>query len=329
MKGLFMSLEREFRLIFRNGITIYLVIAPALLSLVFLLVFGGMRSSSVAFAVDASVPREIASRLETVAELEYFDDRESLIRRVGGTDSLAGLSAEDGRLRLIVEGNEPEGFAVSRRSLVAAVLDLKDITYNSEIVEGKNSLAYDISMTCIFLLALFIGGATLGLGGVSERESGVIRAILISPMTLFGYILTKLLPALLSGVVGVAACAWIMGGSGSFHQYVLMAVGSVFVSGIIAFLIISFADNQIAAVGVLKIVMPVFLVVGISAALVPEKLLALYYPVPMYWQYASLRAIGAGEPPAFPILMIVLTGLPWFLAVMAIFKKKMNFRVWR
>jgi hypothetical protein len=275
------------------------------------------------------VPRELASRLETVAELEYFEDRESLIRRVGGMDSLAGLSMEDGSLRLVVEGNEPEGFAVSRRSLVAAVLDFRDITYSSETITGKNSLAYVISMACILLLALFIGGATLGLGGVSERESGVIRAVLISPMTLFGYILTKLLPALLAGVAGVAACAWIMSGSGPFPHYVLMALGSFFVSGIIAFLIISFADNQIAAVGVLKIVMPVFLVVGISAAFIPEKLLGLYYPLPMYWQYASIRAIGAGEPPAFPILMIVLTGLPWFLAVMAIFKKRMNFRVWR
>jgi hypothetical protein len=229
MKGMIMSLAREFKLIFRNGITIYLVIAPALLSLVFLLVFGGMRSSSVAFAVDASVPRELASRLVTVAELEYFEDRESLIRRVGGMDSLAGLSMEDGSLRLVVEGNEPEGFAVSRRSLVAAVLDFRDITYSSETITGKNSLAYDISMTCILLLALFIGGATLGLGGVSERESGVIRAVLISPMTLFGYILTKLLPALLAGVAGVAACAWIMSGSGP-SALCVMALGSFFVS---------------------------------------------------------------------------------------------------
>jgi ABC-2 type transport system permease protein len=329
MRSLFSTVAREFKLLFRNGITIYLVAAPALLSVVFILVFGSVQRASVAFAVDASVPREIAVRLETVADLEYFDDRDSLIRRVGGTDSLAGIYMEDGRVRLVVEGNEPEGFADSRRSLVGAALGSEAAAYTSEPVEGKNSLAYELSTAAIFLLALFIGGATEGLGGVAERESGVIKAIFVSPMTLFGYILSKLIPALLFGLLSVAVCSVIMGGFTALLQHMLMAAASVFVCGIIAFVLIAFADNQIAAVGVLKIIMPLFLVVGLSAAFIPEKLLPACYALPMYWQYAAIRAIGEGGPAFFPTLMIVLTALPWFAVVMVIFSKRMNLKVRR
>lgn len=329
MKGLFASAAREFKLIFRNGITIYLVIAPALLALVFLFVFGSVQKASVSFVADTSVPQEYVSKLAAVADIEVAADYDALVRRVSGADSIAGLTMHAGQLRLLVEGNEAGGFAESRRSLAAAALINDAVPYMTEAVEAKSSPAYNISMACIFLLALFIGGATQGLGGVTERESGVLKAVKISPMTLAGYVVSKLLPAVLFGVVSAAACALIIGGTQTLLPFILTALSSVFVSGIIAFLIIAFADNQVAAVGVLKIIMPVFLVVGISAAFIPESLMAVYYPLPMYWQYAAVKAVIAHEPAAFPMLMILLTGLIWFAVVMAIFAKKTSMKVWR
>jgi hypothetical protein len=322
-------LSREFKLIFRNGITIYLVIAPALLSLVFLFVFGSVQKSSVTYAVDRSVPQELVSKLGKVADIEYESNMESLRQRVSGADSIAGIYVEDGSVKLLVEGNETSGFAQSRKALVDAAFSGENVAYVTEMITGAKSLAYTISMTCILLLALFIGGATQGLGGVTERESGVIKAIRISPMTLSGYIISKILPALLFGIVSIAVCAIVMGEASVLLQYLLLALSSAFVSGIIAFLIIAFADNQIAAVGVLKIIMPAFLVVGISAAFVPHQLLAIYYPLPMYWQYAAIKAINAQEAYTFPLLMILITGFVWFAAVVIVFAKKTSMKVWR
>ena len=329
MKGIPSMLSREFKLIFRNGITIYLVIAPALLSLVFLFVFGNVQKSDVTFAVDGSVPQELVMKLERVADIKYESDMDRLRQRISGPDSISGIYVEDGRVKLLVEGNETSGFAQSRKELVDAVLSGEDVAYVTEMITGAKPLAFTISLTCILLLALFIGGATQGLGGVTERESGVIRAIRISPMTLSGYIISKILPALLFGIVSIATCAIVMGEAPALLQYLLLALSSVFVSGIIAFLIISFADNQIAAVGVLKIIMPAFLVVGISAAFVPHQLLVIYYPLPMYWQYAAIKAIGAHEPYIFPLLMILATGFVWFAAVVIVFARKNSMKVWR
>jgi len=330
VKSIITAIARELKLIFRDGITIYLTISPAVLALVFILVFGMVQESNVSLTVvDGNLPQELTAKLEAVADIEYLDDLESLEDRVNGADSIAGVYMQDGNIKVLVEGNEAQDFADSRQKLVSAALSAEDIKYTSEAVEKSNSLAYIISMSCILLLALFLGGAALGLGGVSERESGVIRAISVSPMTLWSYMISKIIPSLLLGIVGVSACALIMGRGDALPQFILLSLCSVFVSGIITLLIIAFAGNQIAAVGVLKIIMPVFLIVGISAVFIPEKWIFLYYALPMYWQYAAIDAIISGGRSAFPLLMILATGLPWFIAVMFIFTKKVKMKAGR
>ena len=324
-----MTIVRELKLIFRDGITLYLTISPAVLALVFIFVFGSVQNSSISLAVDKALPQEMTAKLEAVADLEYSDDLSQLKERVNGADSIAGVYMRDGTVRLLVEGNEAQGFAEARSSLVSAALGADRIEYTSETIEGQSSLAYTISMACIFLLALFIGGATLGLSGVSERESGVIRAVSISPMPLGGYVVSKIIPALLLSMVGPSACAVIIGHASTLPQFLLLALCSVFVGGMIIFLMIAFADNQIAAVGVLKIVMPLFLVVGVSSVFVPEKWLFLYYALPMYWQYAAIDAIISGGSPELPLLMILATGFAWFMVVMLIFTKKIKMKAWR
>ncbi len=329
MKGILLSAVREFKLMFRDGITVYLAISPALLALLFIFVFGRAQTASVSFVVDRNFPQELTDKLEAVADIEYADDFESLKKRVSGADSIAGVYWKDGDIRLLVEGNEAQGFAQSRRLLISTALGTGTMEYTSEAVEGRNSAVYDISMACIFLMALFIGGCALGLGGVNERECGVIRAVSVSPMTLPGYAVSKIIPAMLFGIVGVSLSSLIIGRADALPRFILLALCSVFVTGMILFLIITFADNQITAVGALKIIMPIFLVVGVSAAFVPEKWLVLYYVLPMYWQYAAIDAILAGRMPVLPLLMILATGIPWFIAVMLLFVGKIKMKTWR
>lgn len=328
MKSILKTIAKELKLIFRDGLTIYLTISPAVLALVFTLVFNSVQESSVSLAADKSLPDDLSAKLETVADIEYTDDLKSLKNRINDTDSIAGVYMQNGSVKLLVEGNEPKGFAESRQKLVNAALNTGVVEYTPEAVEHQNSLAYIISMSCIFLLALFLGGATLGLSGVSERESSVIRAVSVSPMTLWGYVISKIIPSLLLGSIGISSCALIMGRGAALPQFILLVLCSIFVSGIIIFLIITFAGNQIAAVGVLKIVMPLFLIVGISAVFIPEKWIGLYYVLPMYWQYAAIDRIITGGRAAFPLLMILVTGIPWFIAVIIIFAKKIKIKAW-
>ncbi|MBN1891927.1 MAG: ABC transporter permease, partial [Clostridiales bacterium] len=212
------------------------------------------------------------------------------------------------------------------RYLVGAALRGDPIAYESEAVETKPDTSYVLSMAGVFLMAMFIGGATPGLGGVTERESGVIRAISVSPMTLFGYIASKIVPSILLGLTGVTAASIIIGRADAIPWFMFLVLCGVFVSGIIIFLLISFADNQVAAIGVLKLMMPLFLVVGIASYFVPDRWIFFFYALPMYWQFEAIRAIILEKSPLREALMVIATGIPWFLVVLLVFMKRVRMK---
>jgi len=329
MRSILMSVVREFKLIFRNGISIYLVVSPAIMALIFIMIFGGMKSDSISIAVAGNFPEQSAAELEAAADILYFDDIESMKERIVGADSIAGVYMADGAVRLLVEGNEPAGFAASMQDLVGRAIGSGVMEYTELQLEGDGSAAYNVSMAAILLLAMFIGGATLGLGSVNERENGIIRAISISPMTLIGYVVSKIIPASMLSTAGVISCLVIMGRLDQLLHYLLLCICSVFVFGLITFLIAAFANNLIAAIGVLKIVMPLFLTVGISTAFIPQKWQALYYALPMYWQYVSIDAIRSGRVPGQSLIMVILSSAPWFFLGLVFFAKNTKMKLWR
>ena len=71
MKGLWANIIREFKIIIRDGISIALLGAPALLSVIIIAIFGQISRTSAAFVTDNSLTAEQKTRLEAVADVEY------------------------------------------------------------------------------------------------------------------------------------------------------------------------------------------------------------------------------------------------------------------
>jgi ABC-2 type transport system permease protein len=328
MSALLVSVQREFRLIFRNGISIFMVAAPAILALVFILVFGSVNNTSLNLAIDGSVSAAQEEKLSRVADMVRYDDAIAVEARVRETDALAGVVVTEGTVRIFVEGNEGEMFAEAAAEIVGLALGAEGaiMPYESESIVAKGTMAYHVSMISMLLLSLFIGGATVGLSIVDEREGGAIRAVTVSPMRLSLFAATKLLPALLLGLFGMAAAAFIIGKAALVPQYLLLALCSVFVSGMMTFAIGAFASNQVAAIGVLKILVPVSMILPVSAMFVPQQWQFAFFPLPMYWQYRALSAILSGEGALLYMLLTLLVGVPWFAGALWLFCKRTNFR---
>ena len=331
MKMLIASIGREFKLIFRNGISIFMVAAPAILAFVFILVFGAVNESTLRLAVDKTVSPQEQSRLEQIADVERFDDSARMEARIRATDAVVGVTMEQGEARVLFEGNEGESFISGTSELVGLALSAPETlpAYRSEPVEVKGGMAYNLSMIGMLLMSLFIGGATVGLSIVDERESGIIRAVAVSPMRLWGFIASKLLPALLLGLIGISAAALIIGKASLLPRYLLLTAASIFVSGLMTFAIGSFAGNQVAAIGVLKLLVPIGMILPISAVFVAEQWQFFYYILPMYWQYRALNAILTNTSAFWPTLLTLLVSIPWFFAAVWLFAKKVKFRVGR
>ena len=120
---------------------------------------------------------------------------------------------DGGTPRVLVEGNEGKDFPVYMQTLVSMALSGVDVGMFGKSAQSEDNLAMNVTMISILLMSLFIGGATVGLSIVSERETGVIRAVAVSPLRLSGYVLTKLIPALILCTAGMTAATLIMGKS--------------------------------------------------------------------------------------------------------------------
>ena len=331
MKQLLVSIGREFKLIFRNGISIFMVVSPAILAFVFLLVFGAVNETTVQLCVDNTLSAAQVERLARVASLEQFDNTAQMEARVRGTDAVAGVTMTDGAVTAVFEGNEGQSVIDSVQKLIGLALSAPEngAAYKSEAVEAKGGMAYTLSMISMLLMALFIGGATVGLSIVDERESGAMRAVSVSPMQLSGYVATKLVPALILGLTGICAAALIIGKADLLPRYLLLALCSALVSGMMTFAIGAFAGNQIAAIGVLKILVPLSMILPVSAMFVPDQWQFLYYALPMYWQYRALSAVLAGTAYLWSALLTLMVSVPWFIASVWYFAKKTEFRMGR
>lgn len=324
MKSLISCVKKEAKLIFRNGISRYLVLAPVILALIFIMVFGAMRESNLVVAVDNTISASDREKLEQVFDVEEFDSSVKMHARVEAVDSVVGVTDENGKISVIAQGNEDADFIDSMSVKVKTALLAKPIEFTSRAVEGKGDFAFRFCLISVYLLSLFIGGSIVGLTSVSERENGVIHAIAVSPITFPRYIAGKLIPAMLISVVGTVLVTLITGNLQALPSMTLLALASVFVCGMSAFVVPSFAGNQIAAVGVLKLSMPVMLVLPLSSMFVSDKLQVLYYWLPMYWQCRGIQQILSGDKALLSVLLSFFVSLPWFYGVAVLFSKKIR-----
>jgi hypothetical protein len=329
MKMLITSLEREFKLIYRNGISLFMALAPAILAVVFIIIFGTMRSASIRLAVDNSVSADMQRRLERIADIETFSTFDKLTARVESPDSTAGVFIQDGKAVILLEGNEGTDFTTAMQELIGRALATEALSVQSEAIKSTGNLPYDLSMISVLLLSLFIGGATVGLSVVTERETDIIHALTVSPQRFAGYTFIKLLVSAILCVIGIFFAVLIMEQVHLFAAMVLLSICSIFEYGFMIFVIGAFAANQIGAIGILKLVLPLSLILPVSSAFVPEKWHFMYYILPSFWQYRGIESALNGTSMTVPCLLTIIVGIPWFIIVVAVFVRKTKMRIGR
>lgn len=329
MNAVLSSLGKEIKLVFRNGISLFMALAPAILAIVFILIFGATQGASLKLAVHESVDAASLQNLSTIADIELFSDENKLQSRIRATDAVAGITLKDGTPVLVFAGDEGDDFMTGTRLLVETALSGAQVAYQAETVEPKGSIVHNITMISVLLMGLFIGGATIGFSIVHERESNMINAISVSPLRLFNYILIKLLPALLLSIIGITSATLIMGRISVLPGFLLLTLFSIPATGLFIFILGAFASNQIAAVGVIKALMPLSMILPVSAMFVPDNWQFAYYILPMYWQYLAIDAINNGGQYLFPSLMALAVGVPWLILMTSLFAKKTKLRIAR
>lgn len=299
MKRILAVLKRDLLSTTRDAMLLYIVLAPLILGFGLRWVLPSVGRTSINLAVTEDFDPAMREAIEPYASLKIVGDADALERRVLAFDEVIGIEAAEGTYRLVLEGNESE----ASRELAGIVLDrvLDGTGLPTAPIEqvGKVRMPFREWIGVFMALsAMFFGAMVMGFHIVEDKETRVIHALWVSPMSRGEYIAARSLLVLVLAVITAFAGLWALGLTGYNVAQVALTALLGGVTGILfGFLMGATSPNQIAAFAFVKMGFLPLLLPAVAALLMPDRLEFLLYWAPTYWAYVALKSIlidGAG-----------------------------------
>ena len=333
-----LHLVRDFR-----TLTVVLVIPVALLLLFGFAISTEVNNVRVAAVVERHTDetRQILDRLcansyFTFEGIVPFNEVESLLRR-GKADAAVVFRSEDGVLRhqIIVDASNTNMAQTSTAYLesvvnnAASVPIVTNTLYNPQLKSAYNFVPGIMGMIFILICAMMTSVSI-----VSEKETGSMNLLLVSPARPRTIILGKLVPYFLLSCV-ILTLVLVLGYtvlgipfSGSVVNVVWVTILYVVLALALGLLISTMASTQVAALlvsGVIFII-PVVMLSGMIFPVenMPLALRWLSCVIPARWYISAMRVLMIQQLPLQYVLteILVLAGMTLVVLTLAI--KKFN-----
>ncbi len=277
----------------RNNIIVYMLIVPLILAIGIRLLLPSVGSAKPTFAVDANVSPSVVQELKTYGRVEMYPSKNDVVKRVNLNDDVPGIVKENGKIVVLLEGNEGADTENIVDVVMSAILSKNQSTkINCLPIKSEKFPLEGYAIILLIFMAVLIGASWMGFNIVEEKENGVIKALAISPLTIFQYVIARALLVFFIGVILAFLMELIMGVSPM--NYVKLTIGILFstVVGITFGLTVGiFADNQLSAIAVMKVLGFVYLALPLVSIFVPDKLQFLFYLFPNYWMFQMFRSL--------------------------------------
>ena len=303
MKQVFNLVRQDITTALRDNIVFYMIISPLLLALVVRAFLPAVEATGVTFALSSKLDQAVISELENYGRVELFDHIVGVRDRVERIDAVPGIYEDGGELVLLFEGNEPEEIIEAAQAVLTAVTaEERLVRFEQQSIGEASSMLREIIILSLLMLALFLGGVVSGFNIIDEKDSRAVNAIAVTPLGLQRYLAARFLLALLIAALTTGGTALIMIGHNLNAGLMIVSVGaSFFMTAAISLAVGAFAGNQVTAIAVIKVLMPLYLALPIISFFVPRQWQAVFYPLPNYWQFQMLRELlsAGGVSPHF------------------------------
>jgi len=270
----------------RESMLIYSIVSMLVIAIGTLFFLPSLEQMDMRIAVDESVPQEVARQMEAYGKVERYPDYDRLRQRVLAFDDVPGIYCSGGEYVVLLEGNE-ENYV---RQLPGIILDRllhgEDLVELSAISLGREKSPVREYTTMFFLMSTFLaGGMLIGWSIVDDRQSGTIRALAVSPINVFEYMIAKSALGLVVMATLTLVVATILLGPAAINYPLLLiwVLSSWGVTIAIGFLIGLFSNNLITAVAMIKVIGLFITGVTMGTLFLPERLKWLLYVFPNYW----------------------------------------------
>lgn len=329
MKRIFNIMGLDMTNAFRDNIVLYMLVAPLLLALALKIFFPSFEAAGQDIAVEQNIGQELITALEQYGKVEVLGDADAVRARVQKPDALPGVIIRNGKPVLIFEGNEPEEVIQSYTVALERALTGEDLlTLTHKNVGSNRSLLYEYMIIGLLMMTLFLGAVVPGFNLIHEKETKAIKALDISPMTTLDYVASRGILAVGIGLITILLVTLILAGNAVNYWLLIAALlVSALLTTLLTLLVGIFADNQVTAIAVLKIIMPLYLALPIFSLFVPERLMFLFWILPNYWQFKMFQIIFiGGESFWFAALMTFTLSAVVLAALTPTLKRKLTLR---
>ncbi|MGF7057629.1 ABC transporter permease [Brassicibacter mesophilus] len=332
IKKIINFIRKDFTSSMRDNMILYGLLFPILLAFIMKFFIPSMSDMKLTVAVEKNVEQQVITGLMNYANVEVFDTKELVKKRVEKNDDMAGIVRENDQYVILLEGNEAGEAAEIAKTLMDIILSDKPMAEYSHLSLGKtNSVLYEITGALLLLTSILIGGYVVGFNIVDEKETKVIRALAVSPLTTRNFLISHMLFCLIISVMlAIVSCLIFTGTSVSYIQIFVSIIATTGIGVIMGFIIGGIADNLISAIAVVKFLMLIFMGVPIASLFVPQNLQWIFYPFAHYWAFESyLNIFGGGNLQiGFTVATLIAVALSiiMMLFVAPMLKKRLKLR---
>ncbi|NBC29250.1 MAG: ABC transporter permease [Spirochaetes bacterium] len=298
LKRILNLFRQDLTAITRDSIILYVFAAPVLLAILGRILLPAFQDTVPTVVVEPSVPPGIQESLAEYADVVVADGVDDLERRVRQTDDVAGVRRAAGadRYELVFEGNESAESEELFRTIAAASFGhIRPAPVTFEVLADTEDNFTGYATLIMVLTATLLGGMIAGFNIVDDRNTGAVRALAVSPLRLREYLASRALFCMLFSVVaGLIVTVVILGGGVPFGRLVLSLIIGTPLVVIIGYAMGLIAKDQIAAIGLGKILIPVYMIPAVLPIFLPPAWHAVLYPFPNYWYFVAFENVFVG-----------------------------------
>ena len=295
MRRIVSIFQRDLYSSLRDNLFLYMLLMPLLLAIGLRFFLPSAQSASLQYALNKSIGKEVITEFEKYGRVEIYNTDEEIIRRVNQIGDIAGITQnEAGEYQIILEGNEGH----DTESIPQKIL--RDITRENRFIVDYQftDLGTVRAPTAVYgtiflvLTVILAGGMVIGFNIIEEKENRTLKALSVSPVTRWEYVLGRSLIGILLPVFQVYLILLILGiWDVNLWMVLLTTLVSTSMALLVGFFIGGVSTNQLGGIANLKAVFLLLVLPVVGALMLPEEKHIFLYWAPTYWTFTAFKGI--------------------------------------